>query len=210
MPPVSNRRSTMVLYSEPNNIYCHQVRIVLAEKGITHDTEEVHPQTKPEVISEMNPYNRVPILLDRDLVLYQANIIMEYLDERFPHPPLLPVYPVARAKFRLMLYRIEKDWYTLLHQIAVTSGAQANKTRKILRDSILSVLPIFEEKPFFFSEEFSLVDCYLGPFFWRLPCYGVLLPPQQSKAIKAYEDRIFSRPSFRDTLTPEEQKLREP
>lgn len=208
MSSISNRRSTMVLYSEPDNIYCHQVRIVLAEKGIAYDTEEVSPQHKPELIVEMNPYNRVPILLDRDLVLYQANIIMEYLDERFPHPPLLPVYPVARSKFRLMLYRIERDWYSLLHQIAATSGAQATKARKLLRDSILSVLPIFEEKPFFFSDDFSLVDCCLAPFFWRLPSYGLQLPPQQSKAIKAYEERMFARPSFKETLTPAEQKLR--
>lgn len=209
MPPISNRRATMVLYSEPDNIYCHQVRIVLAEKGITHDTEVIEPQNKPELIAELNPYNRLPILLDRELVLYQANIIMEYLDERFPHPPLLPVYPVARSKFRLMLYRIERDWYSLLHQIAATKGTEANKTRKLLRDSILSVLPIFEEKPFFFSDEFSLVDCCLAPFFWRLPSFGVLLPPQQSKAIKAYEARMFERPSFKETLTPEEHKLRE-
>lgn len=207
MPPISNKRSTMALYSEPDNIYCHQVRIVLSEKGVTYDLEEVSSDEFNETIAEMNPYNQVPILLDRDLVIYQANIIMEYLDERFPHPPLLPVYPVARAKFRLMLYRIERDWYSLLNQLSSSSGAAATKIRKVLKDSIMSVLPIFEEKPYFFSDEFSMLDCCLAPFFWRLPSLGIELPAS-AKALKQYEERMYDRLSFKETLTQAEKKLR--
>jgi RNA polymerase-associated protein len=128
---------------------------------------------------------------------------MEYLDERFPHPPLMPVYPVARGTSRLMMYRIERDWYSLAEKIQ-KNDAQA---RQELKEGILSLAPIFADTPYFMSEEFSLVDCYLAPLLWRLPAYGIDLEGQGAKEIKQYMVRLFERKTFQDSLTEEEKEL---
>lgn len=203
---MTNKRSIMTLYSGALDPYSHRVRIVLAEKGVTFDLYEVDQTHKPEELAELNPYNQVPTLVDRDLVLYQSEVIMEYLDERFPHPPLMPVYPVARARSRLMIHRVNKDWYHLMHLILEGDVSQANIARQNLTDSIVSVTPVFQEMPHFMSEEFSLVDCCIAPLFWRLKLLGVDLPPE-AKAIKDYMKRLFKRESFQASLTTAERAL---
>jgi RNA polymerase-associated protein len=180
----------------------------LAEKGVSVDILNVDLDNPPEELIELNPYQRVPTLVDRDLVLYESNIIMEYLDERFPHPPLLPVYPVARAKSRLMMFRIETDWYSLMHQIGANNEA-SEAARKELRENLVSLAPVFGNQPYFMSEDFSLVDCYLAPLLWRLPVLGIDLP-NSANAIKVYAKKLFQRESFQASLTEAERELREP
>lgn len=207
MTTLANKRSMMIFYSDPGDMYSHQVRIVLEEKCVVYETIQIEDGRKPKELAELSPYNSAPVLVDRDLVLYHPQIIMEYLDERFPHPPLLPVYPVTRAKFRLMIYRIERDWFSLLKTIEGGAKAQSKKARKLLTESILSMSPAFSGKPYFFSEEFSLVDCCLAPFFWRLSTYGIELP-KQARAIMEYQKRVFSKPAFKSSLTLQEKELR--
>lgn len=204
------RRSVMTLYSGALDIYSHQVRIVLAEKGVSVDVLNIDENHPSEDLAELNPYNTLPTLVDRELVLYQSQVIMEYLDERFPHPPLLPVYPVARAKSRLMMYRIENDWYSLYNTIlANPHSEQAAVARRDLRESLSSLAPVFAEMEYFLSEEFSLVDCVVAPLLWRLPSLGIELPPKQDKLITAYAQRIFDRDSFQVSLTEPEREVRE-
>jgi stringent starvation protein A len=211
MAILANKRSIMTLFSGVEDFYSHRTRIVLAEKGVTVDVIEIGPQQqKPESLLELNPYGSVPTLVDRDLVLYDSNIIMEYLDERFPHPPLLPVYPVARAKSRLMISRIQQDWCSLLHKIQQGGSEEVLAAyRKELLEGLLSVSPIFADTPFFLSEEFSLIDCTIAPILWRLPALDIKLPPAKSKAIKDYSDRVFERDSFQASLTDVERELRD-
>ena len=200
------KRSVMTLYSGGSDIYSHQVRIVLAEKGVSVDVLNVDVNNPSEDLVELNPYNTLPTLVDRDLVLYNANIIMEYLDERFPHPPLLPVYPVARARSRLMIYRIRHDWYTLMHCIEIQKDEE--RSRKQLKEELLSLLPVFDNTPYFLSEEFSLVDCCLAPLLWRFPALGIELP-SSAKALFKYMQRVFSRESFQVSLTETEREMQE-
>jgi RNA polymerase-associated protein len=202
------KRSVMTLYSGAADIHSHRVRIVLAEKGVSVDILNINVDEPPEDLVSLNPYNSVPTLVDRELVLYNANIIMEYLDERFPHPPLLPVYPVARAKNRLMVHRIERDWYSLADIIENGKGAAVEKARVELADNLKSLAPVFGEMPYFLSEEFSLVDCTIGPLLWRLPHLGIELPPQ-AKAVNAYAQRLFKREAFKASLTEVEREMRE-
>ncbi len=202
------KRSVMTLFSGANDIYSHQVRIVLAEKGVNYEHIQVDPNNKPEDLLELNPYNSVPTLVDRDLVLFEARIIMEYLDERFPHPPLMPVYPVARASSRLMMHRIETDWYSLLDSIYKGSEQDSARAKGILHDSIMTLAPVFAENPYFLSEEFSLVDCVLAPLFWRLPEMGIEINGKGAKEIHEYKKRVFERPSFQESLTPLEKAIR--
>jgi RNA polymerase-associated protein len=197
----------MTLFSAPGDAQSHRTRIVLSEKDITVDIIDVDPDDKPEDLSDLNPYNSLPTLVDRDLVLYDPQVIMEYLDERFPHPPLMPVDPVSRARARLALYRIETDWYGLLSEIESAGDKQAAKARKILRESIMAAAEVFDVKPFFLSDEFSLVDCTIAPILWRLPRYGIDLPPQ-AKSIQRYAERIFDRPSFDRSLSEPEREMR--
>ena len=158
---VVTKRTSMTFFSDARDHYSHRVRMVLAEKGVAFDMVDVDPGDKPETLAEINPYNSLPTLLDRDLVLYQANVIMEYLDERFPHPPLLPVYPVQRALSRLWITRVEKEWSGRLDLLMAGKGRETilTKARKELRESIVGIAPIFAEKPYFMYEEFTLVDC---------------------------------------------------
>ncbi len=207
MGVVANRRSVMTLFSGENDVFSHRVRIVLAEKGINFETVDVDPNNLPEDLVDLNPYNSVPTLVDRDLVLYNSQIIMEYLDERFPHPPLMPVDPVSRANNRLMLYRIEKDLYSLLELIRTGNEKAATKARKELRDSLVVISPIFDQKPFFMSDDFSLVDCSLAALLWRLPAASVSLP-KQAAALVAYSERLFARESFQASLSDAERELR--
>ncbi|MDZ7803190.1 MAG: glutathione S-transferase N-terminal domain-containing protein [Thiohalophilus sp.] len=204
---MANRRLAMTLFSGNTCPYCHMVRIVLAEKGINYDIHNVDLGDTPEDLKDLNPYNEVPTLVDRDLVLFEHQVIMEYLDERFPHPPLMPVDPVSRARNRMMLHRIERDWYRLAHQLG-NPGTASDKVRKELRDSLMSVSPIFDQKPFFLGEEFSLIDCTVIPLLWRLPSYGIELP-SAAKPLIDYAERMFERESFKQSLTEGEKEMKD-
>ena len=199
----------MTLFSNPNCVFSHRTRIVLAEKGINIDVVNVEGANLPEDLLDINPYHTVPTLVDRDLVLYDSRVIIEYLDERFPHPPLMPVDPVSRAQFRLALYRIEKDWYPIAEQFQkATDKKQVGHVRKVLQESLISSAEVFAAKRYFLSEEFSLVDASIAPILWRLPAYGVELQGAACQPIRKYMDDIFSRRSFRESLTEQELEIR--
>jgi RNA polymerase-associated protein len=197
----------MNLYSTATSIFCHRTRIVLAEKDIAHESIIVDPRNLPEDLIDLNPYSSLPTLVDRDLVLYNSRVIMEYLEERFPHPPLMPVGPVARAQTRLALFRVENDWYPLAEIIESKGEKAAVKARKELMESIAASADVFSAMPYFLSEEFSLVDASIAPLLWRLPHYGIELP-RAAKAILSYADRIFDRDGFQLSLTEGERELR--
>ena len=209
MAVAANKRSIMTLFSDTIDIYSHQVRIVLAEKGVGVEISYTDPTNLPEDLIDLNPYGTVPTLVDRELVLYKSHIIMEYLDERFPHPPLMPVYPVSRGQSRLMMHRVEQDWYSLASRIFRNEG-DVEAARNELREALLALGPIFAEMPYFMSEEFSLVDCYLAPLLWRLPALGITLSGSGSKEVNAYMNRIFSRSSFKASLTDQEREIHNP
>jgi RNA polymerase-associated protein len=208
MALVANRRSVMNLFSSASCPQSHRVRVVLAEKGITVEIVDVDANHKPEDLLDLNPYNTVPTLVDRELVLYDPRAIMEYLDERFPHPPLMPVDPVSRARTRLALYRIEQDWYELVPQLESRGEKTAAKARKILRDSLTSSAEVFAARDFFLSDEFSLVDASIAPILWRLKHYGIELP-RQAKPVMDYAERIFERETFQASLTEVEREMQE-
>jgi RNA polymerase-associated protein len=201
------RRSTMTLYSGDADILSHRVRIVLAEKDVGVDILNSKTQQLPEDLLHLNPYNTLPTLVDRDLVLYESSIIMEYLDERFPHPPLLPVYPIARAKSRLTIYRIEQDWYSLLDRITSPVKKVSDAARKELEESFIALAPVFADTAYFLSQEFSLLDCCLAPLLWRLPRLGVYFNSSSAKPILSYARRLFKRPSFQASLTESEREF---
>lgn len=208
---IVTKRSSMTLFSDGRDHYSHRVRMVLAEKGVTVEIVDVEPGKKPEDLSEINPYNSLPTLLDRELVLYEANVIMEYLDERFPHPPLLPVYPVQRALSRLWITRVEKEWSTKLDLLMAGKGRETalTKARKELRESIIAIAPIFGEKPFFMNEEFSLVDCCVAPILWRLKEVDITLPEKSTRPLHKYMQTMFEREAFRASLTETEIEMQE-
>jgi len=205
---VVTKRSSMTFFSDGKSHYSHRVRIVLAEKGVAVDIIDVDPDAKPEELADHNPYNDLPTLVDRDLVLYEPDIMMEYLDERFPHPPLLPVYPVARAQSRLMMYRIKKDWSVLADQILEDPNSdKAEQCRKELKESLIATAPIFAEKPFFMSDEFTIVDCCVAALLWRLPVMGIELNVAAAKPILKYMERIFESESFKASLSEVESEM---
>lgn len=205
----SAKRSIMTLYSGSQDIDSHRIRIVLAEKGILVDVIEVDRREHKEDFRSLSPYNTLPILVDRDLVLYESHIIMEYLDERFPHPPLLPVYPVARAKARLMMHRIEKEWYPLVSTIQQGDLKTAEAARKKLTAGFLDIVPLLEHTSFFFGEEFSLVDCSIIPILWRLSVLAVNLSKKQFQPLLSYQERVFSRDPVQVSLTDTEREMRD-
>lgn len=206
MATIATRRPAMTLYSRPECPLCHRVRIVLAEKNIGADVVDVDPDNPPEDLIDLNTYDSLPALVDRDLVLYNSQIIMEYLDERFPHPPLMPVDPVSRARTRMMLFRIDEDWYRILDDIGGEDEAKAAQARKAIYEGLILMAPILAKKPFFLSDDFGLVECSLAPILWRLHHYGIELPPQ-AKAVKDYARRLFERESFQASLSEVEREL---
>jgi RNA polymerase-associated protein len=205
---VSSRRSIMTLFSSPDEPNSHRTRIVLAEKGIEIEIIDVVPGRYPEDLLDLNPYHSLPTLVDRDLVLYDSRVIIEYLDERFPHPPLMPVDPIQRAQFRLALYRIERDWYGQAQLIDEDHDRKhAARNRKVLRDALLQSADVFKVKPFFLSDDFSLVDASIAPILWRLQRYEIELPPQ-AQALTRYMGVLFARASFRASLSAPERAMR--
>lgn len=204
-----SRRSVMTLYSGPTNCDSHRVRFVLAEKGIAADIISVSPEEEhPEDLIDLNPYGEVPTLVDRDLILYDAKVISEYLDERFPHPPLMPVDPVSRAKARLVVYRIERDWCRLLAQLDAMDGRDDAALRQELWQSLVSSNEVFASgTPFFLNDELTMMDCALGPLLWRLPHYGVDIPAS-AEGIQDYQERLFALESFQKSLSEAERAMR--
>lgn len=207
MAVIANRRSVMTLFSGDTDINSHCTRIVLSEKSINYEVVDVPPDNPPEDLIDLNPYQAVPTLVDRELVLYGPQVIMEYLDERFPHPPLMPVDPVSRAQTRLMLYRIEKDLYSHVHIIVHGSDKAATKARKELKDNLTSIAPVFADKPYFLSDVYTIVDCILSAMLWRLPKLSVNLPKEAAPLLE-YADRMFAREAFADSLTDAEREMR--
>ena len=197
----------MTLFSAPDEPQSHRTRIVVAEKGIEVDVINVTPGKYPEDLLDLNPYHSLPTLVDRDLVLYDSRVIMDYLDERFPPPPLMPVDPVMRAQFRLALYRIERDWYALAERIERESDRKLQaQYKKELRDTILQSADIFKIKPFFLGDEFSIVDATIVPILWRMKRYEIELPPQ-AQALARYAATMQARPAFRASLSDVEIEM---
>ena len=208
---VISKHSSMVFFSDGEDHYSQRVRMVLAEKGVAVEIINVEKNQYPEDLVALNPYNSLPTLVDRDLVLFETMIMMEYLDERFPHPPLLPVYPVARAQSRLFAHRIQKDWCGLVDTIVMRRSKETviDRARKELREGLITIAPIFTEKEFFMSDEFTLVDCCFAPILWRLPVLGISLPPKSAKPLTDYMNRIFRRESFQASLSEAEMDMRD-
>ena len=199
----------MTLFSAPDEAASHRTRIVLAEKDVEIEIVSVTPGRFPEDLLDLNPDHSLPTLVDRDLVLYDSRIIIEYLDERFPHPPLMPVDPVSRAQFRLALHRIERDWYGLATQLDKMGpdAADAPRVRGELRDLIVQTVDFVRNKPYFVSDELSLVDVTIAPILWRLPRYRIDLPKEAAPLLK-YANLLFSRPAFRLSLSAQEREMR--
>lgn len=206
---VGTAKRAAALFSDAKDHYSHRVRMVLAEKGVSVEVVTVDPQNLPAEVLEANPYASLPTLTDRDLSIYEPRIMMEYLDERFPHPPLLPVYPVARAEIRQYMHRVEEDWCplvdTLLHS---RNKDQVANARKQLTEGLTAVAPIFADKPFFMSPDFSLLDCCLAPILWRLPSFDIRLQAtRQTQPLLDYMQRIFTRESFQASLSDWERAI---
>lgn len=196
----------MTLFSSPTCAMSHSARLVMIEKSVTADIEFYDPSDPPEDLLELNPTGVSPTLIERDLVLYDARIIMEYLDERYPHPPLHQMDPVSRANARMLIKRIDQDWYTLLDEILNSGEKKSARAKKMLKESLLSAVPVFAARPYFMSDEFSLIDCALAPLLWRLPSLGIDLPGQ-TDPIKAYAERIFQREAFQASLSNAERDM---
>ena len=207
MVSVANRRSVMVLYSDTMSPIGHSVRIVLAEKDINVEINYITEDQRPEELNDLNPYNTVLTLIDRDLVLYDAQIIMEYLDERFPHPPLMPVDPVSRASNRQVRFRVFNDLYSLLDDIEGEDQIAAANAIKNMRDTLTAIAPAFVHKPYFMSDEYTLIDCLLAPLLWRIDHYGVKLPAS-AKILNQYAEGLFAREAFKISMSVPEKELK--
>jgi RNA polymerase-associated protein len=184
----------------------HCARLVVYEKGVPAEVEFFDPNDPPEDLLELNPNGNAPTFVERDLVLYDARIIMEYLDERFPHPALHQMDPVSRANARMLIKRIDQEWYPLLDDVLVNGDKKAAKSKKMLRESLMAAAPVFDATPYFMSEEYSLIDCAMAPFLWRLPSIGIDIA-SLGKGITAYANRLFSRRAFQESLSREEKDM---
>jgi len=198
---------TMTLYSDPNSAQCHRVRIVLGEKDLIFNVEDILIGQNNEDLLALNPNNTTPTFVDRNLVLYESRVIMEYLDERFPHPPLMPVDPVIRAKTRMVLHYIEKDLYGLLDDIKSSGEKKSSAAKTKLKENLILSLDFLQGKKFFLSDDFSIIDCSMAPILWRLPEYDIELP-KSAKPILKYADKLFERASFVDNLSEQEEEMR--
>lgn len=206
MANITSRKSAMTLFSSPTCIMSHCARLVVYEKGVPADIEFFDSNNPPEDLLELNPNGNAPTFVERDLVLYDARIIMEYLDERFPHPALHQMDPVSRANARMLIKRIDQDWYPLLEEIQVNGEKKTAKTKKQLKESLMAAAPVFEATPYFMSEEYSLIDCAMAPFLWRLGSVGIDIA-SLGKGITAYANRLFSRKAFQDSLSSQERDM---
>ncbi|NII11471.1 glutathione S-transferase N-terminal domain-containing protein [Oleiagrimonas sp. C23AA] len=200
-------RTVLTLYTTPDAVQCHRTRLVLAAKGVAYDRVMVNPADPPEDLIDLNPYADTPTLVDRDLVLYDTTVVCEYLDERYPHPPLMPIDPLSRARLRLAMVHMELDWLVQMDAIA-EGGRGADTARKQLREQLLLSLPLFKASRYLLNTEMSLADCLAAAVIWRLPMLGVELG-REGKPINDYGERIFHSPAFARSLTDEEKAMRE-
>ena len=201
-------RNSLTLYSARDCVLCHRVRLVLAAKGVNYELVYVDPNNPPEDLIEINPYRSVPTLVDRDLVLYSASVVTEYLDERYPHPTLMPIDPLSRARLRLAMLRVEHEWVPQIQLVQHGTKTQADAGRKRLNELLTAALPLFGVSRFFLNAEMSLADCAVAPIIWRLNSLGLSLP-KSGKAVEDYGQRIFRSPVFTRSMTPEERLLGE-
>ncbi|AEK59294.1 glutathione S-transferase N-terminal domain-containing protein [Acidithiobacillus caldus] len=206
MATPSNKKTLMTLYSAPDCVFAHRVRFVLEEKAMEYQTIDVDLTQKPEDLTELNPYGEVPTLVDRELAIYDSMLIMEYLDERFPHPPLIPVDPISRAKVRVGMLRFERDWFEVLYRPG-HSSKEIQQTKENLRTGLATLSSLFSQQRFLFGDELSIADAALAPLLWRLPALGVELP-KGARATQDYMERIFNMESFKRSLTATEKALR--
>ncbi|HKR77295.1 MAG TPA: glutathione S-transferase N-terminal domain-containing protein [Rhodanobacter sp.] len=206
MVPSARSRTALTLYTTADDIQCHRARLVLAAKGVSYERVLVDPGKPPEDLLDLNPYGSTPTLVDRDLTLYDASVVCEYLDERYPHPPLMPIDPLSRARLRVAAVRIEKDWLTEVETIRA-GGRAAEPARKRLRAHLLAALPLFKAAKFFLNPEMSLADCLVAPVVWRLPWLGVDLG-REGKPIVDYGERLFHSQGFARSMTEQEKAMR--
>jgi RNA polymerase-associated protein len=197
----------MVLYSGTTCPFSHRCRFVLFEKGMDFEIRDVDLFNKPEDISVMNPYGQVPILVERDLILYESNIINEYIDERFPHPQLMPADPVQRGRARLLLFNFERELFVHVEALEKQDVKKIDKARVLVRDRLAQLAPVVTKNKFMLGEDFSMIDVALAPLLWRLEYYGIELP-KTAAPVQKYAERIFSRPAFFEALTPPEKIMR--
>jgi len=197
----------MTLYSGTTDPYSHRCRIVLFEKGMDFQVIDVDLANKPEDLAVINPHNTVPVLVERDLVLEQANIINEYIDERFPHPQLMPADPVMRARARLFLHNFEEQLFDHIADLESDNQKLADKARATIRDNLTQIVPLFTKQEYILGDEFSMLDVAIAPLLWRLGHYGIELPKQAAPLLK-YAERIFSRPAYIEAMTPSEKAMR--
>lgn len=196
----------MRLYSDSNSLSSHRIRLVITEKNIPCEIIDVDPLNLPDEMMDLNPYGSLPTLVDRDVALYDAQIISEYLNERFPHPPLMPTDPADKATLRMYMHRIERDWLNSAEDI-LADNKSASDARKTLTESLTASAAIFAAKPFFMSEEYALPDTSLAPLLWRLPLLKLPLNGTVSKSINQYAARLFNRAGFKQSLTADEIKI---
>ena len=199
-------RTVLTLYTTADDIQCHRVRLLLAAKGVSYERAMVEPGKPPEDLVDLNPYATTPTLVDRDLTLYDTSVVCEYLDERYPHPPLMPIDPLSRARLRLAAVRIERDWLPEVETIRA-GGRPADAARKRLREHLLAALPLFRASKFFLNPEMSLLDCLVAPVVWRLPWLGVDLG-REGKPIVDYGERLFHSQGFARSMTEQEKAMR--
>jgi stringent starvation protein A len=197
----------MTLYSGTTCPFSHRCRIVLYEKGMDFQILDVDLMNKPEDLAVMNPYNRTPVLVERDLVLYESNIINEYIDERFPHPQLMPADPVMRARARLILHRMEKEVFNHVETLEYGTQKQAEKARLYIRENLVQIAQMFVKQKHMLGEEFSMLDVAVAPLLWRLDHYQVEMPKTAAPLLK-YAERLFSRQAFIDSMTASEKAMR--
>jgi RNA polymerase-associated protein len=197
----------MILYSGTACPFSQRCRIVLYEKGMDFEIKDIDPMEKADEIAAMNPYSQVPILVERELTLYESNIINEYIDERFPHPQLMPADPVMRARARLFLHNFERDLFSHLNDIVNGTPKAAEKARIIVRDNLTQIAPIFNKQKYMLGDDYSMLDVAIAPLLWRLDHYGIQLPKQATPLLK-YAERLFTRPAFIEALTPVEKAMR--
>ena len=207
MVPSARSRSVLTLYTTADDVQCHRARLVLAAKGVSYERVPVDPAKPPEDLVDLNPYASTPTLVDRDLTLFDASVVCEYLDERYPHPPLMPIDPQSRARLRVAAVRIEKDWLTEV-DIIRAGGRPADAARKRLRGHLLSSVPLFKAAKFFLNPEMSLADCLVAPVIWRLPWLGVELG-REGKPVIDYGERLFHSQGFARSMTDQEKAMRQ-
>ena len=197
----------MTLYSGTTCPFSQRCRNVLYEKGMDFQIVDVDLHNKPEDLAVMNPYNQVPVLVERDLILYESNIINEYIDDRFPHPQLMPADPVMRARARLFLFRFENEMFTHVETLEKGNQRSGDKARAAIRDNLAQIAPVFTKQKYMLGDEFSMLDVAIVPLLWRLDYYDIQLPKQAAPLMK-YAERLFSRPAFIDSLTASEKVMR--